>query len=170
MEIIFEDYAWRYNVNSKTSSDYSIQGIKSISIGKIFRNSHAINDIDKHTIKVIRESGLFYYIYYVDTYPEVNILNIDPLVHYTLYGWKIDYNPNPLFDTEWYLNKYIEVKQTGLNPLFHYIETGASLGYDTSPEFSTSAYINANLDVKKTGANPLFHYLSKGVIEGRPLS
>ena len=116
---------------------------------------------------VLRRSGLFYCEYYLDRNPDVREAGIDPLVHYTLCGWREGRNPNPLFDTIWYLETYDDVRTSGVNPLFHFVRFGQNEGRDPGPWFSTAAYREANPDVTARNLDPLFHYLRFGAAEGR---
>jgi len=173
-------YVTRTNINNlrlekiceidKSDKHYHAKFTKQIDIDKIIRNS--ITQLDRNQlimIKIIRQSGLFLPIYYVNKNRLNSKEKIDPLVHFIFNGWKEGFFPNPLFDTIWYINRYPEVKETCYNPLYHYIIWGADKGYDPHPDFSTKAYKAANPDVEDTGMNPLAHYLNIGAREGRPL-
>lgn len=74
--------------------------------------------------KVILNSGMFDHQYYIFTYPDVRLNDVDPLNHYLKYGANEGRNPNKDFDTEFYLNNYPDVKRSGMNPLVHYILYG----------------------------------------------
>ena len=73
---------------------------------------------------LIVESGLFDPKWYLDQYPEVRTLCIDPVRHYLETGWREGKNPSPNFDTEWYLAINKDVARANLNPLVHYITDG----------------------------------------------
>ncbi|UEQ05717.1 glycosyltransferase [Halomonas profundus] len=66
--------------------------------------------------------------YYLQTYPEVKIEGVDPLLHYLSVGWKKGFNPSPEFDGELYLSLYCNGKSQNINPLFHFYTVGAFEG------------------------------------------
>ncbi len=74
---------------------------------------------------IIKFSGLFDPFYYLKHYPDVRIMDIDPLEHYVLYGWKEGKNPNSWFDTKFYMETNPEIK---LNPFSHWILFGRKEG------------------------------------------
>ena len=62
------------------------------------------NDLEtkSNVVKLILNSGYFNENYYLVNYPLVKQLNIEPALHYLLYGYKDGYNPGPEFDNNWY--------------------------------------------------------------------
>ena len=116
-------------------------------------------------------------------YHECNkdIGNVNPLVHYEVYGRKEnriirisdkgerDYNcilNSPYFDKEWYENTY-EIHDEDL--IAHYLNVGYLKGYNPGPDFSTFEYLVRNDDVKKMSINPLLHYELLGRRENRKI-
>lgn len=85
--------------------------------------------------KIIENSGLFDVKYYLFTYPDVRIKDIDPVMHYIKYGWKEGRNPNKDFDTAFYLNTYRDIDEESINPLVHYIKYGQYENRKSHPEF-----------------------------------
>ena len=77
---------------------------------------------------VISKSKLFDKKYYLDTYPDVKKLGINPIYHYIKYGWKENRNPSKEFNTSYYLNKYSDINNSAINPLYHYIKYGNNEG------------------------------------------
>jgi glycosyltransferase involved in cell wall biosynthesis len=75
-------------------------------------------------VAAIRESRFFDAEYYLDTYPEVAEMGIDPAEHYCRYGWRARKNPSAFFDTGYYLYNYPDIAESGANPLYHYIIHG----------------------------------------------
>jgi len=73
---------------------------------------------------IIEESGLFDYEFYNSKYSDIVKNNIDPLIHFILFGANERRDPNSHFNIEYYLNEYPDVKNSGLNPLIHYILVG----------------------------------------------
>jgi hypothetical protein len=74
--------------------------------------------------KMINRSGLFDSAWYLDTYPDVKLTNMDPIVHYLRYGADEGRNPGLAFDTTSYLHKNPDIRATGINPLVHYLRYG----------------------------------------------
>jgi GT2 family glycosyltransferase len=116
---------------------------------------------------IIKKSGLFDERYYLKSYPDVRLGDIDPIIHYIKYGAREGRNPNPYFDTTFYLNRYEDVAKSKINPLLHYILYGAKEGRWAGPNFNSGFYLLSNPDVKKAGLNPLLHYIRYGQYEGR---
>ena len=42
---------------------------------------------------IIKKSGLFDVVYYLQTYPDVCKADVDPLTHFVRHGWKEERNP-----------------------------------------------------------------------------
>ncbi|MCT7583999.1 hypothetical protein N5U55_07730 [Aliarcobacter butzleri] len=74
--------------------------------------------------KIIEKSGLFDVKYYLFTYPDVRLKDINPVMHYIKYGANEGRNPNKEFNTSFYLRMYPDVEQSKINPLVHYILFG----------------------------------------------
>lgn len=78
--------------------------------------------------QLIRRSGLFDPVYYLFTYPDVRIADVDPLKHFMKVGWKEGRNPSEVFDTVYYLSTNPDVGAMQINPLIHYISYGRREG------------------------------------------
>ena len=74
--------------------------------------------------QIIRRSGLFFDAWYLERYPDVARLGIDPLLHYLRHGWAEGRNPSPTFRTAAYLRENPDVRASGVNPLLHYVLHG----------------------------------------------
>jgi len=72
--------------------------------------------------EIVRQSGLFDGIYYLNTYPDVARSKIDPLIHFCLYGYREGRNPSASFNTEEYKKLYPECGNT--NPVIHAVRKG----------------------------------------------
>lgn len=103
-------------------------------------------DIDDQ-IKVIRKTGLVHRQWYIDTYPDVARLGMEPAEHYLKYGAAMGRNPGKYFDTRLYLERYPDVAQTGMNPLLHYARYGKKEGreFEGSELEMTLARLNEHL-------------------------
>jgi hypothetical protein len=82
---------------------------------------------DAHSI---RAAGLFDDEFYLQRNPDVAADEVDPLLHYLMYGASEGRWPNPAFDPVFYASQAATL-QRGENPLLHYIATGRQLGYTT---------------------------------------
>lgn len=78
--------------------------------------------------QLIKKSKLFDPVYYLFTYPDVRIADMDPLKHFMKFGWKEGRNPSEGFNTQFYLNTYPDIRAEGINPLIHYICFGQREG------------------------------------------
>ncbi|KFL33536.1 MULTISPECIES: glycosyltransferase family 2 protein [unclassified Sulfurospirillum] len=81
--------------------------------------------------KIIKSSGLFDAIYYLQEYADIRQADIDPLKHFCECGWKEGRNPSEKFDTDFYLETHLDVRNAGINPLVHFIKYGAKEGRKT---------------------------------------
>ena len=90
------------------------------------RNAFEINEANQPDMQynIIASSGLFDRNYYMETYQDVKLVGIDPILHYIFYGAKENRNPAKFFDTKYYRENYKDVAELGLNPLVHYILYG----------------------------------------------
>lgn len=80
---------------------------------------------------LVKVSGLFDEVWYLEHYPDVAMSGLDPIQHYLRFGAAERRNPSPHFDTNYYLQTYPDVTEAGLNPLLHYIKFGKAEGRDT---------------------------------------
>ena len=114
---------------------------------------------------------------YVELYSDLANQDVNPLLHYVLYGqaesriYEIDEDIVELLNSSYYFDpifyvKQLEGKQID-DPVTHYLTMGVLMGLDPSAHFSTTDYLMMNGDVKASGINPLVHYLLFGKDEGR---
>lgn len=69
-------------------------------------------------------NGMFDSVYYLEKNPDVFEANIDPLLHYVMFGWKEGRDPNSNFSTKNYLKENPDVASKRMNPLYHYLVYG----------------------------------------------
>lgn len=79
---------------------------------------------DCRICRTIRRSGLFDRDYYLRNNLDVARNCIDPVRHYTLYGWREGRDPSAAFNTRRYLEAYPDVAAQQINPLYHYCRFG----------------------------------------------
>ena len=71
--------------------------------------------------------------WYLESYPEVAALGLDPVDHYLRYGAEMGRNPGRGFDTRHYTETHPDTAASGLNPLVHYVLHGRDRGYSCRP-------------------------------------
>lgn len=84
-------------------------------------------------IAIIKASKLFDRDWYLEQYPDVGVLGIDPVEHYVRFGARLHRNPHPLFNTGWYATHHADIARTGVEPLFHFLTHGQFEGRKTLP-------------------------------------
>lgn len=84
--------------------------------------------IDAGDLLVLQRSGLFAREWFLERNADLDEAGLDPLVHYSRYGWREGRWPNPYFDPAWYLSRNRDVREGGLEPLLHYVEHGETEG------------------------------------------
>lgn len=126
--------------------------------------------------------------WYKNHYEDVKKSNIEPLMHYLLFGQYEDrlyrYAPvdfkkldipnkaevkkyydtifnSPLFDINYYLKHNGNIDLEGYDPIVHYILKGAQMGYNPSKNFNTQKYLLEH-KTDKLMTNPLYHYIKYG--------
>lgn len=125
---------------------------------------------------------------YIEREPSINM---NPLVHYELYGrsngkmppadstaiiedhsiWE-DYNTieeSTNFSDIYYAEKNPDLLKSRSELVLHYLNHGAFEYRDPSEKFSSEAYLKTNPDVELTRINPLVHYERFGRDEGRQI-
>lgn len=82
----------------------------------------------RRRLSALRKSGLFNPAWYLEEYPDVGMLGMDPAEHYLRLGADMGRNPGKKFDTNFYLETYPDVRESGINPLLHYTRIGRQEG------------------------------------------
>lgn len=112
--------------------------------------------------------------------PDVERAEINPLLHYEMYGRKenrkisnFDHycsivSDSPYFDEEWYEQHY-EFSDEYNDAATHFLKVGCENGCDPGPDFNVDDYYEVNPDVLRAGMNPLLHYEIYGRNENRRL-
>jgi hypothetical protein len=102
---------------------YFLEMIFGMKIEQIYKKTE-LNEEHQFIVKTIRDSRLFDEEYYLGKYPDIRANNIDPLVHYSLQGYREGRNPSIFFDSDAYYSMNADVKSANVNPLYHYIVAG----------------------------------------------
>jgi glycosyltransferase involved in cell wall biosynthesis/GT2 family glycosyltransferase len=87
----------------------------------------------KHHVELINASDLFDRDWYLEQYPDVRMLGIDPVEHYVRFGARLRRNPHPLFETGWYATHHADIARAGVEPLVHFLKHGRFEGRKTLP-------------------------------------
>ncbi len=109
------------------------------------------------TERTLITSGLIDREWYLRQYEDINPIEVDPLLHFCIHGWKEGRRPNFYFDPDWYTSNYPDLSADGRNPLFDYITRGEPVDAWPSPQFNTKWY-RETYGIER-GASPLAHYL-----------
>lgn len=122
--------------------------------------------------------------FYLQNYPELAGLSIDPLLHYWSVGWTEGRDPNPDFSTSYYLEANKDVAESDFHPFWHYLMLGREEGRAPRPpahepggdlfgspeeiadEFDAAFYRLTCPEVAESGVDPLTHYWTVGWKKG----
>lgn len=66
--------------------------------------------------------------YYLNEHPEVRNSGMSAFKHYMTVGYKIGFEPSPVFKGKLYLEMYPDLKKARVNPLKHWVEQGKKNG------------------------------------------
>jgi GT2 family glycosyltransferase/glycosyltransferase involved in cell wall biosynthesis len=118
---------------------------------------------DARTIELLR--GFFDAQWYLERYPELRSIDLDPLMHFSLFGAAEGRDPNRFFDSAWYAIRYPDVEGSGYPPLVHYLTWGVSETRNPHPRFDAAYYTEMH---PEAAANPLLHHIRVGAARGWP--
>lgn len=111
--------------------------------------------VSKDEQDALRNSGLFDEKWYLDQYPDVQMLGMDPLEHYLWVGAKIGRDPSPEFSSRGYLALHTDVADAGVNPLKHYVFQGVKEGRQLAARSNREPWVPLPVKyVPKTDAAP----------------
>lgn len=132
----------------------------------------------KKNAEFLQERVEFSQQFYLEAYPYVRTLGIEPIVHYLRYGVYERCNPSPNFDSAWYWDENKDILNNRCSPLVHYLQHGAKEGRSCFPAsenitalmalisatgyFDSKSYLQANPDVARSKIEPLRHYSQYG--------
>lgn len=83
-----------------------------------------ISNLSAKDVALVKASNLFDTKWYLESYPDVTLLGVDPAEHFLWIGHRLDRNPSPRFNLSAYRDANRDVKSAGANPLIHYIKYG----------------------------------------------
>lgn len=82
----------------------------------------------KADVEALRNSGEFDEKWYLEQYPDVRALGMDPVEHYLWLGARMGRNPSAAFDSGGYLAANPDIARASVNPFLHYILHGCNEG------------------------------------------
>ena len=85
------------------------------------------------TIALIKSSGFFDEDWYLNSYQDLDYINMNPIEHYIKIGALLGRNPSLKFNSSSYLEANPDVAAEGINPLLHYICYGIKEGRSLRP-------------------------------------
>jgi GT2 family glycosyltransferase/ubiquinone/menaquinone biosynthesis C-methylase UbiE len=100
-------------------------------------------------IELIRNSNLFDVDYYLNNNQDVKKEEIDPVIHYLIYGGKEGRKASINFDSKFYLDKYTDVKKSNINPLLHYLKFGFKEDRIINESGQSKCFLNKEKIIKK---------------------
>jgi len=113
---------------------------------------------DLYYYLLILFSGLFDKEFYLKTYRDVRMADIDPIWHYIKHGWKDNRDPSNEFSTLKYLQVNQDVKFANINPLIHYIIHGKK---ELRNAYSVKSNKNSSTIKNKNGKVTLLNKIIK---------
>lgn len=90
----------------------------------------------RYDLALLRGSGLFDPVWYLERNKDVAQAGIDPAQHFLTIGGHEGRNPGPHFHTGHYLRMYPDIAAQGLNPLLHYLKAGWREGRAIRPNMA----------------------------------
>lgn len=124
--------------------------------------------VDERTVNELR--GFLDVEWYLERYPDLRGIGLDPLTHYILYGAAEGRDPNRYFDSTWYATHYPDVGTSGYPALLHYLKWGAPEHRNPHPRFDAEYYVAMH---PEAASNPLLFHIRIGAARGwateRPL-
>lgn len=113
---------------------------------------------------ILRNSGLFDESWYLESYPDVASLKMDPVHHYLWLGARIGRDPSQSFSTRKYLQLNPDVAAAKVNPLLHYVEEGMKEGRQIGSAASLSTWTPPQVKyVERLNFTPLTNALVRMV-------
>ncbi|RRV80968.1 CDP-glycerol glycerophosphotransferase family protein [Stutzerimonas stutzeri] len=118
--------------------------------------------MEQHAVrKILADSGCFLDEWYLENYPEVAQLRVDPLDDYLSGGAEAGRKPNPFFDDDFY-RKQNPGLPAGMLPLLHYCTEGWKAFRSPGPGFNAWWYRINYMGAGDETLSPLAHYLRYG--------
>ena len=109
-----------------------------------------------------KPNPLFSVRFYLNAYPDVSELHINPLVHYIQHGGKEGRSTHALFDGEFFQSQLRDHLNPSDTPLGEFLKNGANGDSNPCLLFDCKYYLSQGPDLTDYSGNPLIHYLEVG--------
>ncbi|MFH1556200.1 MAG: hypothetical protein ABII76_15265 [Pseudomonadota bacterium] len=96
---------------------FRLAGTQLLSMGRMLLDRSA-------DLRLLRSSRLFDPKWYLEQYPDIARMKVDPVRHYLLHGAGEGRDPGPFFSTSDYYALHRDLRREGQNPLVHYLRSG----------------------------------------------
>jgi len=115
-----------------------------------------MSKITNGTIEMLRASGHFDESWYLERYPDVAMLGMDPVKHYLWVGARLGRDPSLEFSTRGYFALNPDVAEIGMNPLVHYALQGKGEGRRVQSASDGTRWVPSRTDyVERHSFKPL---------------
>lgn len=121
--------------------------------GFLGKKRQVLSQIDKD-LQLIVQSEYFDSKWYLQQYSDISQSNINPALHYLIYGGFEERNPSNAFSSVFYLRTHPELIASRINPLVHYLRSKSALRNS-----KTSLYLHVGLH--KTGTSAIQKFLRR---------
>lgn len=98
----------------------------------------------------VRASNLLDEDWYRGEYQDVEILGIDPALHYLKYGARLGRDPNPDFSTRFYYDIHPDAERKGHNPVLHHLQSAQNTDMSADPKRRNVIWAAAKLAMNNT--------------------
>jgi glycosyltransferase involved in cell wall biosynthesis len=106
--------------------------------------------------------GLFDIRHYLETYPDIAVGGVDPLMHYVEHGDREGRWPNAHFDPQTYRCQFGTEGVGSVCALYHYAVVGEDLKLGSPTAFDPQRYLMSNPDLQSWLGRPMTHFLHLG--------
>lgn len=100
--------------------------------------------------------------FYLSQNEDIARADINPYLHYCVFGWRDGRQPHSLFASDWYLANNPDVLEAGINPFEHYLRFGAGEGRRPHPLFEADTYLKSDQVMEVERRHALFDYIRHG--------
>ncbi|NYT74344.1 glycosyltransferase [Halomonas sp. QX-2] len=108
----------------RSVDDYNEEKRKKEELSK----KNSLSDFNEFDVNAVVKEN-FDESYYLRNYQDIKDGAINPLEHFTIFGYKEGRNPAPWFDTKKYVEKYGYLFEGDVNPFAYYLMVGKKIGH-----------------------------------------
>ena len=104
----------------------------------------------------VEQSGYFDRRYYLSEYRDLEHSELDPAVHFCMYGWREGRNPSEIFKTSFFEENFPRGRSTTINPIIDFLDSGLEENFIPNPlGLLKTPDITAPTDTDWTRVGPL---------------